>query len=129
MELITVLHLTIHHSEKINADCNTNKPIAGCIIGNDIYLSYYSFHMDFTLWHEIGHAMFRFDEEMKEEIKKYPMLFENEGNNDEILADYFAYSNVFPELFQIKYPELAQKFKEKINIKIYEKQKTENLKN
>jgi len=111
--------ITVIFSQTPNIDCGYKQTkINGCYIENKkiIVINYKS--PDDTLYHELGHAKFLHNEEIKAIIKRYPQLrtYDKEIYNtkekllNEQVADYFVEYHYFPESLKINYPEIYKAF-------------------
>ena len=111
--IITALSLVIMWSENPTVDCQAIKPVYGCYYPSGIIVLGYE-EPSLTLWHELGHALFDYDQEVKDEVSKLPMI----GKDiDESVANYFeAYR--YDENFSWEYPSLYNVFK--LKLKKYE---------
>jgi len=101
-ELILTLGLKIILSEQPHIDCNyaDNSNVVGCYKGysKEVVVGYNSRDIDHTLYHEIGHALFSGNEEIRRKIGyyKFPRTYPEEVYNtiekqiDESVADYYA---------------------------------------
>ena len=122
LELILILQLKIIFTEKPQIDCGVANAGA-CIIyqTNTIYLGYRD-NINYNLYHEIGHAIFRYDNfGYKNIIKDYEGFDETylviNGNSDdkilgERVADYFAEYMTRNKEFSVKYPCLYIYFRD-----------------
>lgn len=119
-QIILTLGLVITFSEKPYVDCNMMVGTTACIMGKHIVLGYNSQDIDFSLYHEIGHALFLRDDEVRNEVSKYPAPKQylrtfyktDDSVLNERVADYFGMYMKYPD-FGTKFPELKKMFDDK----------------
>lgn len=118
--LILTLGLTVIFSETPNIDCGyIQKSIGGCYRETikEIIIGYKN--PDEVLYHELGHAKFLHNNEVKRIINKYPAtrFYDREIYNtedkliDEKVADYFVEYRYNPNGLKVNYPEIFKTFK------------------
>jgi hypothetical protein len=117
--LLSAFALTILWSETPSIECNRDFEVWGCLKPNQIVVGYND--PDHTIYHELGHALFLRDEEVKEVINKYPppryypdhAYPTAELKLDERVADYFVMYSRYPD-FPDKFPEVNELFNNKL---------------
>lgn len=141
--IIVILGLKIILVNNATIPCNQPEkwPAYGCYFQDHkkIILGWNSLDINWTLNHEVGHALFLKDEKAKKIIVKYPPIrnfctpekleiaktFKGYGDCiskysdkeiiDENVADYYAEYKIKNEEFKKKYPELYKFFNDKEN--------------
>jgi hypothetical protein len=120
---ILILGLNVIFSENPKIDCGYIQEIGGCYKNGVIIIGYKN--PDETLYHELGHALFFHNNEVKNVIKKYPQPnpYNREiyGTEEEILnenvADYLVLYRYNPNSLKEFYPEIYNLFEN--NLKQY----------
>jgi hypothetical protein len=122
--IIITLALRVVFSENPMVECGTKYPVGGCAYGNYIVIGYGSNGWDSNdiLYHEVGHVLFLYDDEVKELISKYPAPRKypdysyptDDRKLNEKVADYFLMYQKYPD-FGKKFPEVKELFDLKIS--------------
>jgi len=118
LEIIAALGITIIFSENAHLDCmSDNKRLQGCYIPytNTIVLDYDAWNINRTMYHEIGHAIYKKGDEVA--IKGYnpPLLrtgYPLEKQGEEHWCDFYAAYKLNPS-FSVEYPSLFIYFRDK----------------
>lgn len=121
---IILVGLTIIFSETPSIDCGYQQAtIDGCYREStkEIIIGYKN--PNEVLYHELAHAKFLHNEEIKAIIKKYPHLrvydkkiYDTEDKVlNESVADYFVEYHYLPETIKEFYPEIYKAFENNLN--------------
>jgi len=123
-KIIAILGLTFIWSENPMIECNKQYKVNGCYRErtNEIVIGYKN--PDYVLYHELAHALFLEDKEVKDLVKELPNLqthsweiYDTEAKQlNEKVADYFIEYRYFPESLKVNYPSIYYLFKNKIKI-------------
>jgi hypothetical protein len=118
--IIFALGLQIIFSENPMATCNIPFVIGGCQRGNDIVIGY-EYNPDEVMYHEIGHKLFLYDDDVKNLLANYPnpryypdYAYPTEDFKlNERVADYFEMYMRYSD-FPDKFPEVNELFNSKL---------------
>ena len=127
LNIIATLGLLIIWSENPKIECNLDFEVTGCYYQTEKQIVIGYENSEQVLYHELGHALFLNDEEVKEVINKYPAPryypdYAYPTYNDKLnerVADYFEMYMRYSD-FADKFPEVNELF----NNKLYDKFKS-----
>lgn len=120
--LIIYFGLQIIFSESPRVECGSKYEVSGCLMGNVVVLGYNSPNLNGTLYHEIGHRLFRDDQEVKDLISQYPAprvypdyaYPTDDMKLNERVADYYSMFSIYPD-FPDKFPKIKELFDLKLS--------------
>ena len=117
--ILLTLGIQVIFSENPQIECNTEYKVMGCYKGSEIVIGYKNPNQ--VLYHELGHALFLKDQEVKDVISKYPApryypdyAYPTANQKlDEKVADYFEMYMRYSD-FPDKFPEVNELFNNKL---------------